>query len=403
MNNDKNNKIFIGIIISIIVIVMGWFPINHFLIHFGYKELHTTDNWVYFKYTKTDLVGKIEDFVEGKKISLQNRINNYFPFYMQLLKGFNEVNIKANKIFYKNNIPVGTNSSDEYIFYNSESEFYYAVNNHSDEDLHKRVIEQVDFFNSLSNTDKSVNLSIYLVPRFDQTGYGIRDLSNYTLEFEKGLNKNINVDILEIDSVDDYTTKFYKTDHHWNIFGALEGYKNIMNMLNKAPKNPDIIKVSQVPYYGSFAKSSLSTLTYDDIYDIDIDLKYNVLVNNQKPVEKFKPRNIKYNKSNKFFDYYIHYYDGQYGLVKYEFDNNKDNLLIIGDSYDWQIDYLIASHYKNTYVINLRYDEYATGKLEYNKFIKYNNITDVLFLFEGSATVFDQYDYGFTTKIVGDE
>lgn len=400
---NKHDIIFIVILGLIVGTVLVWFPINHVLIHLGYKELQTTDNWLYFEYTKTGLLGKLDDFIESNKTNIQNRVTNYFPFYQDLTKGFYKHVISSNRLIYKNNFPIGLNSSSEYVFYNNNDNFYYIVNNHSEEDLNKRVNLQVEFFNSLYESNKNVNLNIYLVPRYEQTKLLNNNLSTYTEEFKDGLNDNIKVSELKVNNTKDYLNMYYKTDHHWNMYGAYKGYQDIMVMLDKEAIDLNIQKVNKKPYYGSMAKSSLSTLVSDNIYDVDVSLDYKVTTNGEDAESKFKPRSIRYEKDYDFFDYYIHYFDGQYGLVEYNFDiDSNENLLIFSDSYAWQIDYLIASHYQNTYVVNLRYDDYANGKFDYNKFIKDNDISDVLFLYEGAATVFDQYDYDFDGKIVRD-
>ena len=406
INMKKNNKhdlcfvIIFGIIISSVLL---WFPINHVLLHLGYKELQTTDNWVYFEYTKTGLIGKIDDFIEGQKTNIQNRVTNYFPFYHNLNKLFYKQVINSNKLSYKNNIPIGLNSTNEYVFYNNKDNFYYLVNNHNEEELNKRVESQIDFFNSLYKFNSNIDLYIYLIPRYEQTILPNNNLYTYSSKFKTGINNKINISELKINSTNDYLNKFYKTDHHWNMYGAYQGYQDIMHMLGKMPMTLNIKKANNKPYYGSMAKSSLSTLVSDDIYDVDVNLDYKVLINGKNAPDKFKPRTMRYNKDYQFFDYYIHYFDGQYGLVEYNFNNDSDeNLLIFSDSYAWQIDYLIASHYKNTYVVNLRYDDYANGTFNYNEFINKNKISKVLFLYEGSATIFDQYDYNFNNKIVRD-
>ena len=74
--------------------------------------------------------------------------------------------------------------------------------------------------------------------------------------------------------------------------------------------------------------------------------------------------------------------------------------MILEDSYGWQIDDLIASHFNKTYVIDIRHDEYENGKFYIKDFMKENNITKVLFLYEAGTTFFDQYDYGMKDKVV---
>lgn len=400
---EKQNKIFILVLIFILSSVLCWFLIKHVLISKGFLELQTTSNWIYYESTETSVLGKINDFIEEKKTNLQNRVTNYFPFYLGLNKLFYHQVISTNKLIYQDDFPINYNGDGEYIFYNDEYDFYYVRINRNEVDLSNRVIQQSDFFNSLYKSNPDISLNIYIVPGYQQTKLADNNLNKYIDEFKNNLNKNINVSELKIESNEDYIKKFYKTDHHWNIYGAYQGYKDISNMMGNNPLNLNINQISPVKYYGSYAKNSLSTLTYDHLYDVENNLTYEVEINS-KYYNKFKPRKITYNKGFEFFDYYIHYFDGQCGLVKYSYENDsEENLLIFSDSYAWQIDYLLASHYKNTYVVNLRYDDYANGTFNYNEFVKEHNISDVLFLYMGTTTVFDQYDYNFDNKIVRDK
>lgn len=402
-NMKKNNDlIFIFIMASIVGVVLVWFPINHLLLHFGYRELKTTDNWVYFEYTKSGFLGKIDDMIESKKTNIQNRVTNYFPFYHDITSLYYKGIIATNKIFYKSDVPIGNNSDGEYVFYDVDNSFYYLVNNHSEDELNRKCNEQIDFFNNLSKSNLNVSLNIYFAPRYEQSNLYKNSLNDFTFKFIDGLNDNINVDYLKYFNVDEYKNYFYKTDHHWSIYGAYQGYKDINNMMNNSSLELDILKVKD-NYYGSIAKSSMSKLVSDSIYDVDYHSNISISINGGDLLEKYKPRAISYSKGYDFFDYYVHYFNGQYGLIKYSNDNdNNKNLLIFSDSYGWQIDYLLANNYTNTYVVNLRYDDYQNGTFNYNEFINNNDITDVLFLYEGSAIVYDTYDYNFSGKIVVD-
>ena len=397
---NKQDLIFVVCISLIIISVLVWFPINHILISTGIKELKQTDNWKYYEKTKTSLIGKLDDFIESNKTNLENRVNNYFPFYQNLTRGFYNLVINTNKLFYKEDVPIGTNASNETVFFNTKYNFYYLKTNHQKIDLDNKVNNQIEFFNSLDNSLENISLNIYLVSRYEQLNLSDNNLSEYTKIFKDNLNEDINVSEVKINNYNDYLQKFYKTDHHWNMYGAYEGYQNIMNMLGKKPLDLNLVKVNKVPYYGATSKSSMSKLTYDDIYDVGVNLYYEVKVNGMDAPKKFKPRVITYDNGYDFYDYYIHYFNGQYGLVEYTYENDSnENLLIFSDSNAWQIDYLIASHYHKTYVINLRYDDYVSGKININDFIKENNISYVLFLYEGSSIIFDEYNYDFSGKI----
>ena len=64
------------------------------------------------------------------------------------------------------------------------------------------------------------------------------------------------------------------------------------------------------------------------------------------------------------------------GLLK-----EKDNILIIGESYDNAVLKLIATHYNKTFSIDLRYYEHIFGeKFNFAEYVKENEITKVLFI-----------------------
>ena len=183
------------------------------------------------------------------------------------------------------------------------------------------------------------------------------------------------------------------------MYGAYDAYKIIMEMLKEKPKDASVIK-HDIMYYGSMARSAYSTDIYDSFYTLDVDLgEFDVLVNNEKN-EAYKPKKL-LEGNHKFFDYYISYYNGLFAQVEYDFHNDKkENILILQDSYGWQIDELIASHYNKTYVIDIRYYEEKYGKLFIKEFMENNNISKVLFLYEAGSVFFDQYDYNLNEKVV---
>jgi|GEM_PF-1300964 len=398
-SNDKNDLFFVVVFFLIITIPLVWFPIKYVLVSSGLSTPVITDNWIFYEKTGTNILGKYEDLVEGTKISIENRVNNYFPFFNLLTTNYYNMNSALNKILYKDDIIFGKNSDGEVIIYNSEG-FYYALNKYSDNELEKRYIKQIEFFNDLaSNTN--LNLSIYLPIRYDLTIMQNRGLYKYLDRFKGDIDSRYNTDYLSVSNNEEYLKYYYKTDHHWNAFGALAGYKDIANLLNINVKTDYAIEqVEGINYYGSMAKSMLSTRLSDNFYDINSSKVMNILSISNGDYRNFKPRIAKVNK-NEFYDYYVGYFNGQYGHVKYEGNSSTDrNLLIFSDSFSWQIDYLIAESFNETHVINLRYNEFIEKNFDLNKYVIDNNISDVLFMYEGVATLFDQFDYNIAGRIV---
>ena len=166
-------------------------------------------------------------------------------------------------------------------------------------------------------------------------------------------------------------------------------------MFNMEDTNEYNNKVILENYYGSAAKSLLTDKISDELNAIDFknNLKVNIEDKTFKPLEVSK-------KDNKYYDYYVAYFNGQYDEVIYENDKVKNkNLLMISDSLSWQIDYLLANNFNKTYVVNLRYGKWLKQDLDLKKYIKENNITHILFLQEAEEEIFDIYNFNTSKKV----
>lgn len=395
----KQDKLLSIVFLFILFGVLLFYPIKQVLISTGISTIYTDDNWVtYEKKEENNVIDKLENKFGSIKTSVENRVTNYFPLYKELNGIYQMSNYYLNSIVY-DNIPLKTNSDGEYIFYNKQDNFYYLENKYTKEELDERLATQVKFFNNLSN--KGIDVYIYIPTRYELTSLSTRNLSNYIDIFKSKLNGNIEVRSMEVSSIEEYKNYFYKTDHHWNINGALEGYYAIIDMLDK-PGIKDIKTktMTEKKYYGSLAKSILNDSINDYIMDVDLELEYDVIVNGKDKDELFKPRLIRTDRDYKYYDYYVSYFNGQYGNVIYDYHNpNSENLLILCDSNAWQIDYIIAASFNKTHVINLRYDEYKDNNFDIDKYMKENDISKVLFLYDGESILFDQFNYDFSRRV----
>lgn len=394
----KKDKTLIIVFLAIIFLFSISIFSNYFFVKVGLLHINMDNFSEYIPVKEKNIIDKLNNKIGRLENSLENKVTNYFPFYNEINTIVSNIEFSSNKSLF-NDVPIKTNSDGEYIFYDKENEFYYLTNKYSDSLLQERVNKQIKFFNELS--EKGINVNIYVPTRYELTTLKKDNLNYYITKFVNGLNDGINVRVMNVSNLDIYKKFFYKTDHHWTIYGALDGYKDICDMLNiECIKDFNVVEHKERRYYGSLAKSALNDTIYEYISDVDIKLKYDVYVNGKNPTDIFKPREIRLDRSYKYYDYYVQYFNGQYGNIVYDFNNtDKENLLIIGDSYSWQIDYLIASSYNKTHVINLRYDEYKNNTFNLSKYIEDNNISKVLFLYDGGSTLFDQYNYDFEGRV----
>lgn len=395
----KRDKIFNAVFCGIIGGVCLYIPVHFMLVHIGVVAKTSNDNQMVFEPISEKNIGdKLSNKVNAIKTRLENEITNSFPFYNSLNGLYQNFNYYMNSFFYKE-VPLKTNSDNEYIFYNKENDFYYLENQYSKDELDKRLDMQVAMFNKLANLD--IDMYLYFPTRYELTKLKDNNLNSYVDIFKDKLSSKIKVANMDITSLEQYKNYFYKTDHHWNMNGALAGYYDIMDILGKVPvDNLEVVNKRERKFYGSMAKSVLNNKTYDYILDVDKKLDYDVLVNGKQASEVFKPRQIRLDRDYLYYDYYVQYFNGQYGEICYDYHkDNEENLLILSDSYAWQIDYLIASSFNKTYVVNLRYDKWKKEDLNLEEYMKERNIKKVLFLYEGGSMMFDQYNYNLEGRI----
>lgn len=388
----KKDKTIIVLFLIIVFGVFAFYPVKYVLLKTNKLNLISSDNWK--TYEKSG--NRIKDLVMNLETAIDNRTVNYFPFYNDVTSAFYNFNIKMDSLF-SDKVYVKANYDGENLFYDKENNFYFLLNNLSSEELNSRIKTQISFYNDISDKYPNVNLYVYLPLRYEVTNFSnLHNLNNYVNKFKNGLNKNIHVSMLESINVDEYLTYFYKTDHHYNSVGALKAYNDIVKMMNINNTKELSIVNAQSPYYGSLARAALNKNVSDNLMDFDYqnDVKSNNLDS------KFKPRNI-VKKANPFYDYYISYYNGQYDEVIYSSDvQNNRNLLIISDSLSWQVDYILAENFENTYVINLRYGKWKTDKLYLKEYLAEHNITDILFLQEAEQQMFDLYNHNISDTVV---
>ena len=353
---------------------------------------YPSDNWEVVKKSND----KIYDKVMTLEAFVKNRYNNYFPFYNKINEVYYGSIINIDKT-YLNDIYLKDNIDDERIFYNKNNDFFYVVNKYSDDELNKRLNEQVIFYNDIKEKYPDVWLGLYIPLRYESFSFmNINKLNDLVNLFISKINKDIKYDLFDVDNISDYLKYYYKTDHHYNSYGAEIAYNDILKMLDIEDSLEFNHKNVFTPYYGSMAKSVLLKKQSDTLTAIDYDNKLNVNITD----ENFKPLE-KRDRSNPFYDYYVGYFNGMYDEIIYDSGNNSGrNLLLIGDSYSWQIDYLLANNFDKTYVVNTKYGKWTTNDLVLKDYIKENNITHILFLREAKNLIFDADNFKLDKKVI---
>ncbi len=305
-----NKKVFIIIFLIIIFSVFIFVPFKEVLIHFKLVDFYKTDNWKIVEKSNN----KIYDRIMSLESNIENRYNNYFPFYNKINSMYYNSIINIDGL-YLNDIYLKDNSDFEHLFYEKENNLYYLTNHYSNSELEERLNNQVYFYNDIKNKYPNVDLMVYLPLRYSETkSKNVFNINEKINNFTSKLDKNIKYSVFDTDN---YLKYFYRTDHHYNSYGAELVYLDILNKFN-LNNNLDIShKTVYKNYYGSMAKSILSTKIVDNLSSMNISNNLKVNINDTK----FKPLKIE-ERNNIFHDYYVQYFDGQYDEIIYE--NNKE-------------------------------------------------------------------------------
>lgn len=203
----------------------------------------------------------------------------------------------------------------------------------------------------------------------------------------KGVMAGFNCDSLPLDSYEQYAAYYYKTDHHWNSEGAYFGYRDTARLLGVDSSLKPVRKLNfPMDFHGSFAKGANLFDTKDrfgayryelpphDIWVNGLPQPYIVIDEYENGIYPTEPYVDHYsicfgpNVAEVIFDYY---------------QQDADNLLLIGNSFDNPISEALASHFNRTYVIDLRFFE----TLDLSAYIAERGITKVLVI--GNIMLFD--------------
>lgn len=387
-----NKKVFVCIFLGIIFSVFFFVPIKEVLIHFGIMNFYKTDNWKIVEKSSDPLYDKIKSVTTN----IENRYNNYFPFYVDINSLFYKSIIKIDSL-YLDDIYLKDNNDLDHIFYDNDENFFYLVNNYSPLEIDKRISEQASFYNDIKSKYPNISLALYIPLRLESTSYkNINGNNDKINSFLSMLDSGIKYKVFDSNNLDEYLKYFYKSDHHYNGYGAFKAYSEILDMYGLENNLNITFKNVRDVYYGSISKSTLLRNVSDKLIVMDYDNTLRVTGGDKD----FKPLYFE-SKSNPFYDYYVKYFNGAYDEIVYESSNNFNrNLLIIGDSMAWQLDYLLANNFDKTIIVNTKYGKWLNNNLILKDYIKDNNITHILFLREAKNIVFDADNFHVDKKVI---
>lgn len=275
--------------------------------------------------------------------------------------------------------------------------------------LYSDMERQAQTINNLALANTDVNWYIYLATELADTemSYDIFPMESTNELFNDFLDKldpSIASGYVKLNSIQDKIDKFYLTDHHWNEYGYLEAYYDLVGMLQK--KYPDIVLneptehlfFEGVEWYGSYAnnvndrsqKDTFGIFNFalpDMDFTIENGVSYSAKKSRAEQIALYQAGN--YNKRDTY-GHYIYFYRIAKKITN-PANNNGRNLLIIGDSYSPPLMETLAQYFDNTYVRYLDSNRNLRD-IDYLDYVNENNITDVVVIQMSSRLVLGIYD-----------
>ncbi len=243
-----------------------------------------------------------------------------------------------------------------------------------------------------------LNFYVYYIERFQSsTSHPLNpyfpeaDRGQTFQYFEEHKPEGLEVGKLSLNNLDDRLKYFYRTDHHWNIRGAWKAYEDIYEMI--APHYSGISPMLELKgfqgfpglgFLGSWARATYYPIQPDQFEIADVDLPP-MRIYNRHGTEIIDDAIAKYKAGNFDTTPYINHY-AVFGGIRDQFkfineDSPDRNLLVIGSSFSPPNIRLIASHFKNTYFVDLR--EYGDFSLQ--EFLESHPVDDVLVIGDNTA------------------
>jgi len=185
-----------------------------------------------------------------------------------------------------------------------------------------------------------------------------------------------------VDSFEEYKENFYYSDHHWNHKGSYRAYLQLLDLLNVedealVPKEEVLIPGI---FYGSKGLTIGSTTYLDRISAYRFDFPAMEISVNGQPLPDYGDMEGLLSRNQPVISYAAVYGDDM-GCMKLSTQRpERDNILIIGDSYDNALIKLLSSHFNDTHSVDMRYFPYVTGELmNLEEYVEENHISIILF------------------------
>ena len=197
-----------------------------------------------------------------------------------------------------------------------------------------------------------------------------------------------------VDSFEQFSQNFYRTDHHWNHRGSYQGYLGVLELLGigDAPLAP----LEEIALSGRFSGSKASTAGAEGVWEsvsmYRFDFPAMEVRINGWPGESYGYQELFWSGQG-WAPSYSDIYGGDMGELV--FSGGKPgggSILVVGESYDNAILRLLASHFETLYSVDLRYYSAYMGKdFRLSEYLEEHGIDKVLLIGNIDYFIMDEF------------
>lgn len=312
--------------------------------------------------------------------AVESALSDQIPFAQYFKKLYNALKISYQRAV---SFPVAAQFPDRYFYYGSMGLYNdFLVYRPASLSPSKPYLDAVlSSFDRLALAVPDVEFYLYYVE------------SDYDIDFSTGENIGVydyirsvtalppeHVARLEIVDFEDYASYYYKTDLHWDYRGAYEGYKQLLSLLSSPDQS--LTPVEEVEFPGGWRGSKANAIGYDNARERFAAYRFDY------PAMTFRIDGAEasdYGAQEAFFSgsdgvvTYLNFYGENCGEAVIDTHRpERENILLIADSFSHALLKPLAAHYNQTILLDPRITDLTVEGVA--AYIAEHEIDRVLFL-----------------------